>query len=115
MEGDGRRVVQDVPCTELEGVVSFGKFRQAVSRRAGCVAAEVVSEVVVQDIGLRQLAVDCQLHVVSDAVAGRVDAVLVGNLCEEVWRAVDFAAVRKGRCVEISVDGRTDGVVVDSL
>ena len=34
VEGDGRRVVQDVPCTELEGVVSFGEFRQAVACRA---------------------------------------------------------------------------------
>ena len=60
-------VVQNVPRTELQLVRSHLQLRYIIICGAGGVRTEVVLEVVVERVGHLHLAVDDELHVVSDA------------------------------------------------
>ena len=106
-----RRIVQDVPCTENQFVLTGFQFRYIIIGGTCGIAAEVEFEVLVEHIGAFHASVDDQLQIVADAVARRVDAVLVGHLSHEVGSRIDVAAVGERWRVEIAVNGGSDGVV----
>ena len=66
--GNGR-VVQHVPCTELQGVGAVGECRYAEADRTAAIVTKVKGEIVVEVIGLRRFSVDDELEVVADAAA----------------------------------------------
>ena len=65
---------------------SFLQLRYIIICGAGGVRTEVVLEVLVERVRHLHLAVDDELHVVSDACSRGVDAVLVLHLSHEVRR-----------------------------
>ena len=84
-------------------MLAFLEFGNVVVCRAAGVASEVVAEVVVQIVCTRHFAIDDKLQVVSNAVTGGVDAVLVHYFGHEVRRTVHVAAVDKRGRIEIAV------------
>ena len=104
-------VVEDVPCSEQQLVVSGLEFRNAVERRTAGVASEVEREVAVKVVRLRHIPVDDELHVMSYSRSRGVDAISVRNIRDKIWSTVDIASVDKRRTVEIAVYGRSYGVV----
>ena len=106
-----RRVVQHVPGTQQQTVLTIVKLGQAEAHATTAVVAKVVAEVAVQVIGLRHLAVDNQLDIMADAAARGIDAVLVRQLCIEIRCGVNVASVRELRTVQVAPDIRSDAVV----
>ena len=87
------------------------QLRYIIIGGTGGIAAEVELEVVVQHIGLRHVAINDELQVVADAVSGGVDAILVGELGDEVRCGVHIAAIDERRGVQIAIDAGTDAIV----
>ena len=105
-------VVLNVPCTELQSVRSFLQLGNTIKGGATGIGSEIVAEVVVERIGLRHVAIDDELKVVTYSAACGIDAVLILDLCYEIWGAVHISAIDKRGRVEIAIDGRAYRIVL---
>ncbi len=72
-----RAVVLNVPCAELQSVRSFFQLGNTIKGGATGIGSKIVAEVVVERIGLRHVAIDDELKVVTYSAAGCIDAVLI--------------------------------------
>ena len=79
---------------------TVGQVLQLVADGAAAVGAEVVAEIVVQDVAAGLVAVDSQFQVVAQAVAGCVDAVVVANCGQQQRFAPHLAAVGEVHAVQ---------------
>ena len=95
--------VEHIPSSEHESVLAHLQFGDVVIGVATRVRPEVVGEVIVKRVSARLLAIDDELHIVSNAVACGVDAVFIHYLCHEVGCAVHFASILERRRIEITV------------
>ena len=86
------------------------QFGYAKADATAAVVTKVVLKIVVQVIGLVDVAIDNQLQVVPDAAARCVDATVVVKLGYKIRCGVYLVAVFKGFRVQIGINRRTDGV-----
>ena len=107
-----RAVVLNVPCAELQSVRSFLQLGNTIKGGATGIGSEIVAEVVVERIGLRHVAIDDELKVVTYSAAGCIDAVLILDLCHKIRRAVHISTIDKRGRVEIAIDGRAYRIVL---
>ena len=88
------------------------QLRNTVIGRAARISSEIVGEIVIQIIRLVRITVDDELQIMPDTTSCSIDSVLIFHLSHKERRRVHVSTIHEGRRIEITVDRRTDGVIL---
>ena len=110
-----RRVIKQVPCAEGQRVRTFGQFGYIIICGTARIYAEIITEIAVQGIHTCHVAIDTELQIMPDTTAGGVYSVLIRYLSDKIRGGIHRSTVDKRRTIEITINGRADGIVAHIL
>ena len=82
---------------------TFSQIHQLISHKSFIIAAELISEIIVQYDGTGIILIDDQFHIMPDTDAGGVDAGVVFDFSEENRILCRDTAIGEVRMVEIDL------------